>query len=623
MKFFKALIFGLAALYFLSLAPVAAAQETEVAGGMNALAARQYRLEQLWTPKVRGGGSSLDLPFFDDFSRYSLPTNDPDVPSDWQRWEDASVFLNSSFPQNPPTIGVATFDGLAADGYPYDFTCANCWGEADTLTSLPINLAGLTADDNVAFSFFYQAGGLGNQPDEEDSLVLEFFSPFGEGQWFRVWGTPGAISGDFAQVVLPVNAAEYLLDGFRFRFRNYATLSGNLDHWHIDYVLMDENFSYTECQVDEVAMVYPPASLLSEYTAMPWTHFIDSPAALMAPTVPVNQTNLGPTENIVTGLRQRFEDQVWDFPSLDFNTFGNACSDFQRILALEDVSYDVSVNDTCAIFDVCSYVTTTDGTPQNDTACFRQVFLNYYAYDDGSAERAYALNVAGGKVAVKYFAEETDSLLGLFIHWMPFQFDNSNKSFLLRVWADGGGIPGEELIENFQFHFPHYYHDGYNIFSYYAYDDPVEVSGNFYVGWVQDGNAELNVGNDKNTNRNPTRLFYQLGAGGDWTQSAIEGSVMIRPVFKSGKTNVWNGITEYAASVIPVYPNPADDHVQMQLPSAGMQVSVYDLSGRRVCHAPRADALFSLDVSALAPGMYLIKALGPSGTVATGRFTCR
>jgi hypothetical protein len=45
----------------------------------------------------------------------------------------------------------------------------------------------------------------------------------------------------FSRYFLPISAAEFLMDGFRFRFRNYATLSGNADHWHVDYVIVDDN----------------------------------------------------------------------------------------------------------------------------------------------------------------------------------------------------------------------------------------------------------------------------------------------------------------------------------------------------------------------------------------------
>jgi len=35
-------------------------------------------------------------------------------------WEDDDVYINGTYPIDPPTIGVATFDGLARDGHPYN-----------------------------------------------------------------------------------------------------------------------------------------------------------------------------------------------------------------------------------------------------------------------------------------------------------------------------------------------------------------------------------------------------------------------------------------------------------------------------------------------------------------------
>ena len=45
--------------------------------------------------------------------------------------------------------------------------------EADQLTSKPINL-NYPASENIWFSFFYQAGGLGDAPEKNDSLTLQF-----------------------------------------------------------------------------------------------------------------------------------------------------------------------------------------------------------------------------------------------------------------------------------------------------------------------------------------------------------------------------------------------------------------------------------------------------------------
>ncbi|HRH38777.1 MAG TPA: hypothetical protein PK760_10555, partial [Flavobacteriales bacterium] len=95
-------------------------------------------------------------------------------------WQDDDVFVNGTYPLEPPTIGVATFDGLSRTGYPYNYTQWNSYGIADHLTTVPIDLSGHTAADSIYLSFFYQPRGISQddivQPG--DSLVLEFYSPF-------------------------------------------------------------------------------------------------------------------------------------------------------------------------------------------------------------------------------------------------------------------------------------------------------------------------------------------------------------------------------------------------------------------------------------------------------------
>lgn len=562
----------------------------------------------------RGGGSSV-LPFFDDFSRYSLPTDDPDIPDGWQRWEDTSAYLNTHLPTSPPTIGVATLDGLRGNGYPYDFTNEFAQGAADTLTSLPIDLSPFSQDDDVYLFFFYQRGGLGNNPDEEDSLVVEFFSPFGDGQWFQVWSAQGGPSGAFEQAFIQVEAPEFFLDGFRFRFRNYATLSGAFDHWHIDYVVMRQGIDPDNFDFDEVAMQFPNYSFIQPYSAMPWTHYIASPGSYMRESFNARQRNLGPTENIVTGYSVGYEGAEQNFPDQDFNTFGNADQEIVRTIGLGDFTFDPSVNDTCAVFDVKVYINPTDLNLQNDTAYFSQVFSNYYAYDDGSAERAYAVTSNGASVAVKFRAEVPDTLLGLIIHWLPHGVDVTNQSFLLRAWGESNGLPGSELAENFNSHFPRYYDEGYNLFSYYEYDEPIPVTGNFFVGWTQPTAIGLNVGNDKSTNTNPERLFYRLGFGQSWFQSEIEGSVMIRPVFRAGKNDPWTGLTELDSEEMTLYPNPFEDefHIIWNR-DTDAEYQLLDMHGRLVLSGRwSGSGAHLIEAQGLAPGVYLMRVTEDAG----------
>jgi hypothetical protein len=115
----------------------------------------------------------LSLPFFDDFAQHNAIGVYPNSAF----WLDSSAYVNNHLSISPLTLGVATLDGLNKKGMPYDFSDQYAQGPADTLTSQPINLAGLDSSDQVFLMFHYQAGGLGNMPDAEDSLYLDFYSP--------------------------------------------------------------------------------------------------------------------------------------------------------------------------------------------------------------------------------------------------------------------------------------------------------------------------------------------------------------------------------------------------------------------------------------------------------------
>lgn len=97
--------------------------------------------------------SSVSLPFVDDFS-YNSYTPDSLL------WQNSGAFVNTTFPVDPVSIGVVSFDGLNGNGIPYDslsfsFTSID---SADMLTSMPILLDSLGPADSVYLSFFYQAG---------------------------------------------------------------------------------------------------------------------------------------------------------------------------------------------------------------------------------------------------------------------------------------------------------------------------------------------------------------------------------------------------------------------------------------------------------------------------------
>ena len=585
----------------------------------------------------------LELPFFDDFSRFSQPTSDPDVPAEWLRWCDNHAFINNGFGVQPPTIGVATLDGLMADGYPWDWSADNTFGAADTLTSLPIDITGFTVADNIYLSFFYQGGGWGNTPDNNDRLVVELFADVGgDGTWIEVWSQDGQDAPSaFERAYINVGDTEFgntmFTDGFQFRFRSEGTLSGAFDMWNIDYVEVRQNVNPEDDPLQELAFMYPGVTLLRDYTAMPWDHFKENPEFFMDPdTVLTYQQNLGPTVNFVTGYNVTGPDQEWSFPNAFANTSGNGFSIIRTEMSVQGTGGQVSTSndfvyatnqpeeaDTCAVFHVEYFHDATDQTPQNDTASFVQNFTNYYAYDDGTAERAYVVNPAGNigaKLAMRYQIQKDDELLGLFIHFLPYGDFSFEENFILRAWTDGGGIPGDEIGGNFTFQTPQYVPTGHNAMSYYEYEEPIPVSeGALYVGFSKLSNVPLNIANDKSgLNKNPEQLYFQVADGTDWIQSGISGSLMIRPVFRSGKSGViWNTIDEQAAAPVQLYPNPVADVLTFD---PGLYLDTYDvrihsLTGQEVAALAAQRGKSTFDATQLAAGAYIVTVTDLNGRV--------
>ena len=266
--------------------------------------------------------SSLALPFFDDFS-YDRNTVNSNL------WFQSSVFVNRTYALNPPTIGVATFDGLDALGYARDFNQFNNSEPSDTLLSNKIDLS---LSNSVYMMFYYQAQGIGDSPELQDKLVLEFLNDtLG---WEEVWHSDDTILQDFTKIVKVINESRFLFDSFQFRFRNYATVSGNFDHWHIDYVKLDEFLNSTDTiQLNDVSFVYPSPSFLKRYFEMPWTHFVNNEIMELKDSIDIKLRNNGASTNVDYQYNV-FENnnQIFHYPLiglsrnvsiLDYDSIGN------------------------------------------------------------------------------------------------------------------------------------------------------------------------------------------------------------------------------------------------------------------------------------------------------------
>ncbi len=517
-------------------------------------------------------------------------------------WVDNDAFINNDYPVNPITVGVATLDGLDNHGQPYDFSDPLAQGIADYLTSKPINLS-YQPLDSIYLSFFYEPQGHGNYPEQEDSLVLELFSPV-DREWHHAWATEGFDSVVFQQVLVPITDSIYLQKGFQFRFKNYATLSGALDHWHIDYVHLDSARTMYDTTFTDVAFIERAPSMLTEYEAMPWKHFLVDTTA-MEDTTHVLAYNYTTSIKNTNYSFQIFENTstIFSYPGYSDNFNPDTTYNF---FGVTDTFVFNSANTDSAVFEIQHIIKTdaNDLIKQNDTVRHEQKFYNYYAYDDGTAEVAYGLNVKYGKLAYQFNNKLKDTLRGVEMYFAPVIDDVSEKEFMLTIWDNNNGIPGSIVYQQQATYTPVYLEFRNSFYSYLLDTILVLDTGKFYVGWEQLSNDMLNIGFDRNDDMHK-KIFYNVI--GSWNQSVQEGCLMMRPMFGDTVTvTSVKAIASNAENIFTIYPNPVVDYLNIKaITTRNYSVKIVDLQGRFVSsytNSPQA-----ISVANLPRGMYFIQ----------------
>lgn len=549
---------------------------------------------------------TLVLPVSDDFSGQSIYP-------DKKYWIDEFVFINNSYSDRQITLGVATFDALNNKGQLYE-TASSSGFQADQLTSKPLNL-NYAASNNIWLSFHYQAGGLADSPEINDSLTLQFFAP-AEKKWYSVWSAEGKTSKHFKAVIIPISQSRFLKRGFQFRFINYASLSqnlsdpsmvGNCDIWNIDYLKIDKNRNEADTIYADVAFRLPVRSVLKRHESMPWKQFKQISLQEMGSAIPVEYRN---NDVITRNITRNFE--IWDvYKKAVVHSFSPGAT---NISPLSNVSYNANLiytfntdNPDSALFRITSSLKTDAFDPkENDTVVYYQIFKNYFAFDDGSSEGGYGINGLGSRnamLAYRFTSFIQDTIRAIQICFNDSYMDANKRAFDLMVWDDNNGSPGnvlhaeeEVMVEQEDF-----------INGFYRYRIPggVPVKGIFYVGWKQRSESFLNAGFDVNT-PHKGKQFYWIN--GEWNQSQVDGSVMIRPVV--GEPLKITGIDDIFTknnNIIRIWPNPASDHITVEkgdLPLSGQTyISIYDLSGRELIKVEDSDRI---DITSLQKGIYIV-----------------
>ena len=575
------------------MAVVATAQVQEITAVLRSAPVTSWSVESTDT---------LVPPFTDDFS---YPSDKPSA----ALWQDAKVWVNDEMALFQNSLGVATFDGLNENGFAYKENALGSDSLADVLTSAYLDLQGLS---NVYLSFQLQEGGRGELPSNNDSIVVEYWSPV-TADWTQVWGQKGSgTSGPFSSVILPVQGANYLQKGFRFRFAAYGARAGAYDIWNVDYVQLDKDRNPSDTIITEpaIARAHPLIIGSGAYTSWPWwvsnaSSVANRPSTLefiyrrngAVPSggwslnlgqfrweengVLVQQTTAVP---VITNT-QHNQDQTFtvSVPSAAMNSFSGPTT----------VSSKVWFDGSAA------------GFRSNDTVRGTLTLNNYLALDDGSAERAYAVqNVVGGRVAQKFKVGGlggSDTLKGMYFNFVD-AGEAYTSTFRMAVWApaDSGDGPGNILYMSDSLYRPF---TGYYRGDMMPYDLDSSVSLNAYaevwLGYICTSSNPMYLGLDQQRTL-PSGMPRYYGDGFNWYQSLEPGVAMMRPYFRYSPTDM---AVEELAQDFKVYPNPSSGSLNIELPSAHYVLRT--LTGATVA-AGHVEGYDNLELHHLDAGLYIL-----------------
>ena len=579
---------------------------------------------------LRTEATALTLPFWEDFSDTANLGN--------HFKPNTGIYFNNHLCLNQPSINVATFDGLDGKGKKYDPNYIFQKDKADSLVSLDFDISGISAKDSLYFSFQYQIAGFGEIPDqsEGDSLILQFFTK--GGKWKSVWRSDFKTATDtskFYPILFKVTDSVYFHPNFKFKFFNYARLSGMFDLWHVDYIVMDtikapnnnREIKDGRLYFSDIAISKSPSSIFAPYQSIPVNHLSGIPFK--------NSFDLS-----LSSLSQNFYRDVQHSYSFEAKSSSQSVSDPIKsnstpilnpgILPIKQ-PFTSSLTPFTEEFVIQTKVflnllQTPESNYQfqkNDMAVSVFPFRNYYAYDDGEYEYGVRFDQVNAIQAVAYdfVGSERDTLTHIDMCIPPIGYNIQGVRFQLKIWEDNNGKPGKELYSQLDTvkYYPDIksasYSNGLNPFTRYTISTKktIKVSGRFYVGFKQlSGNSKaIRLGFDSNNN-NKDKFWYDNNQGNGWSQFRnLNGSMMIRPVFSNGikRTNARIGEGE---NRLEMYPNPNNTDI-LTLNDTFENVRIYDQTGRLRLNY---DSVEKIDISNLEVGYFFVKAI-INGTVHT------
>lgn len=564
---------------------------------------------------------SLEIPkpddhyFFDDFSQYGTSLYPAST-----NWLDSPATISYSYADSAISYGVITLDCFDSFGKVYEPIGGP--NPSDTLTSRKIDPV---VTDNLYLSFFIQGGGKADYPEEEDSLLVQFYQRSKE-KWVQVWDTIGFKSRSFTQIILPVADSIVSDSSFQFRFINYTSLSANdvqgkdgalsnADNWHIDYIQVRNANNPNELkQLNDVAIYEMPEPVFKTYTSIPYSHLLFASTEIRGSNTVCYRNHFNAPNDSLSVARTHVYIDIRNNDTLEIKGRGGGIQSTLLPGAYDCKTDDFKVNfktdrypdQNWGRFQLISYIQTPTREQYlwNDTIKREEMYMNYYAYDDGTAEFGYGISGADAyetSTAVRFEIYHpknlADTLTGMYIYFNKAAgLFNANLEFQARVWNESEGNPNQLLYASSElelytpdttkgFNNPS---DSINGFMRIDFDEDVLVPNIFYVGIIQFTDEFINIGYDVSQNSKSNIRYYSDNTWNSLNDlvNIPEGSLMIRPIFDHEEySSSARNLKEDVLMNVSVYPNPVNTSLTIEIPSddwSQFRYNLCDITGRMV-----------------------------------------
>lgn len=562
----------------------------------------------------------LSLPFWDDFS--SLAHTDT-------LWEDkAHIWINSGSAINPPTINVATFDGLDGNGTPYAPNPNQNLdtGPTDIMVSRKIKMTEVSiAEQNSVFlSFYYQWGGFGEAPDPNDYLRLELLND--TGNWieaFTLRPTDAQEPDQFYYAELRINQNQYFHDDFQFRFQAYGRQSGRFDAWHIDYVYMNKGRTEGSRSIPDRSLYTLLSPAFGSYYAVPVTHLLTQPDQSLYPrfglsnlegiTQPSNYNYSARVESYKNNsLLQEVSIQLRDYLAI----LPTMLAYEQRVIETDTLPSISNIDPAADSVVVSNTITLqADDTIRpdfgnidfrvNDTISTVSILKDFYAYDDGIAEYAVGLTQPGNVAAYRFVMQtpDPDTINGVYVYF-PTSYGTFASTVMFYVWDNDNGKPGTILLEELV----PVQRNSNNQFVLREFTPSAIVQDTFFIGWRQASGRVL-IGLDA-SNDSGEHLYVNTGGINNpntWLQNTVlTGSLMIRPRFGPGTVAPVTSTEGRIKKPVALYPNPTKG--EFFLEGRAHQLQVLSPSGRPVrIEETEEENKKRIKLVSPLPGLYIVR----------------